>query len=178
MKFILSSLFFLLISANTSAFDLEKSASGLMGSKEGSSLAITSGSVDYAKGLLPALSSVTGANASQSEAGAGSIFGLAKENLSGTDFSALTGMIPGLNMQSLVAAAPAIVDSGSSLTSMLGSTGGSAAGVKKVYDQFNSLGLSPEQLTQYVDVIQGYVTSEGGQSALELLKKGIGSLAG
>lgn len=178
MKFILSSLCFLLISANASAFDLEKSASGLMGSKEGSSSAITSGSVDYAKGLLPALSSVTGSSASQSEAGAGSIFGLAKENLSGTDFSALTGMVPGLNMQSLIAAAPAIVDSGSSLTSMLGSTGGSAAGVKKVYDQFNSLGLSPEQLTQYVDVIQGYVTSEGGQSALELLKKGIGSLAG
>ncbi len=50
--------------------------------------------------------------------------------------------------------------------------------MKKVYDQFTSLGLSPEQLGQYVDVIKGYVKSEGGQSALELLKNGIGYLAG
>jgi hypothetical protein len=121
---------------------------------------------------------VTGTSASQSEAVAGSIFGLVKDNLNGDDFAALKGMVPDLNMESLMKAAPALKDSGSSLTSLLGSSGDSIAGAKKVYDQFNSLGLSKDQLGQYVQVIQGYLQSEGGQSAVALLKKGIGSLAG
>jgi hypothetical protein len=178
MKLKLAGLILLLTAFNSHAIDWGKQASDLMGGSDDSTSSTASTAVDYAKGLLPALKDSVGVSSSQAEGGAGSIFSLVTDNLSTDDFSSLAGMVPGLNMDSLIKAAPAVAESGSSLTGMLGSSGGSIAGVTKVYDQFKSLGLSTEQLTGYVTVIKGYLQSEGGESAVDLFKKGAGSLAG
>lgn len=135
--------------------------------------------VDYAKGLIPALKGSTETSYKQASGGAGALFSVVEENLGAEDFSSLKAMVPKLNMDKLLSAAPEIAEQNNAMTSMLGGDSGNAlASAQKVYEQFKSLGLTKEQLGQYIDVTQGYLQSEGGQSAVDLFKKGLGSLAG
>jgi hypothetical protein len=152
--------------------DWSKTAASLMGEsdKESSQL------VDYANGLLPAISSTTATSSKQASGGVGSLFAMVQDNLSAEDFSSLSAMVPDLDMDSLLAAAPKIAEQSSSLGGMLGSDS-SLAAAQTVYQQFKALGLTKEQVAQYVDITQGYLQSEGGQAAVDLFKKGLGALA-
>jgi len=58
-------------------------------------------------------------------------------------------------------------------TSMLGSSSGSAKGTAALTDSFSSLGLSPDMVGKYTDIILDYVQSEGGQQAMTLLKNAL-----
>jgi uncharacterized protein VcgC/VcgE DUF2780 len=175
MKSILLFIVSVVIATNVHA-GWSDAASSLLGQadKETSTQAI-----DYAKGLLPALKGATQTSGAQASGGAGSLFSLVKENLDAEDFSSLQEMVPQLNMDKILAAAPEVSGQNNSMTSMLGGDSGDAlANAQKVYEQFKSLGLTKEQLGQYIDVTQGYLQSEGGQAAVDLFKKGLGSLAG
>jgi hypothetical protein len=134
---------------------------------------------DYSDGLLSAVTGGLGVSNDQAEGGLGSLFGLAKDSLGGDDFASLSKLVPG--MDGLLAAAPVLGDSGGAVGSLLagaGDYGSALAGAKTVYDQFAKLGLSTEQIGQYAGIVQGYLESEGGQSAADLFKQGISSLTG
>jgi len=169
--------FIALISVSTASLaDWTQTANSLLGKNDKETTANT---IDYAKGLLPAVTAATGTSATQAEGGVGSLIALAKSNLSGEDFSSLSSMVPNLDVNQLLAAAPKVAENSSALTSMLGADSANALGsAQKVYDQFKSLGLSTEQLGEYVNITQGYLQSEGGQAAVDLFKKGLGALAG
>jgi hypothetical protein len=167
-------LFFTILSiAGFAQADWSKTASSLMGQgdKESSQL------LDYASGLLPTISSATETSSKQAGGGVGSLFAMVEDNLSAQDFSSLSAMVPDLDMNSLLAAAPKVAEQSSSLSSMLGSDS-SLAAAQTVYEQFKALGLTKEQVAQYVDITQGYLQSEGGQAAVDLFKQGLGTLAG
>lgn len=169
--------FIALISAATaSQADWTQTANSLLGKDDKET---TANAIDYAKGLLPALTEATGSSAKQAEGGVGSLLAIAKSNLSEKDFSSLSSMVPELDVNKLLAAAPKVAENNSALTSMLGADSANALGsAQKVYDQFKSLGLSADQLGEYVNITQGYLQSEGGQAAVDLFKKGLGALAG
>lgn len=178
MKYFLTGLCLLVISLTAQAVDWNKTASDLMSSSNDSNSTTSSEAIDYAKGLIPALKDNANVTGEQAKSGSGVLFDLVKGNLGETDFASLKSMVPELNIDKLIAAAPAVADNSASLTSMLGSSGDSVAAVQKVYEQFKSLNLSSEQVAEYINVTQGYLQSDGGQAAVDLFKKGLGSLAG
>lgn len=167
-----------MFSLSSQAADWTKTATDLMNSGSETKSATSNAAIDYAKGLIPALESSVGVTGDQAQAGSGALFDLVQSNLNDTDFEALKGMVPDLDIDKLIAAAPAVADSSSSLTSMLGESGDSIAAGQQVYEQFKSLGLTTDQISEYVNVIQGYMQSEGGSAAVGLFKKGLASLAG
>ncbi len=178
MKNLLLVVCILMFSHTSQAADWTKTATDLMNSDSETKSSTSNAAIDYAKGLLPAIETSVGVSGDQAVAGSGALFDLVQNNLNDTDFAALKGMVPDLDIDKLMAAAPAVADNTSSLTSMLGESGNSIAAGQQVYEQFKSLGLTSDQITEYVNVIQGYMESEGGSAAVGLFKKGLASLAG
>jgi len=121
--------------------------------------------------LIGQLVDLLGVSQSQAEGGAGAIFKAAKDNMTTGDYSQLLGAVPGID--SLVNSAPEGGGLAGKATSMLGSSAGSAKGTAGLADSFSSLGLSPDMVGKYTDIILDYVQSEGGQQAMTLLKNAL-----
>ena len=185
-KISLAGLLFLLMANNTYAFDLMEQVSGLFGNEPQEEMQETATTAPettemFSGGLVPALTETLGVTSEQASGGLGALFGLAKSSLQATDFSQLSESVP--NMDSLLSAAPNQPQlgnaSGNSLNSMLESAGGygkALAGAKDVYEQFSALGLNAEHVARYIDITSKYLSSEGGQSAVNLFTSGVGSL--
>ena len=122
--------------------------------------------------LIGQLVDLLGVTRSQAEGGAGAIFKSAKSNMSAGDYSQLLSAIPGID--SLVDAAP---ESSSGLagkaSSLLGSSSESMKGTAALTDGFSSLGLSPDMVGKYTDIILDFVQSEAGQQTMTLLKSAL-----
>jgi hypothetical protein len=122
--------------------------------------------------LIGQLVDQLGVTRSQAEGGAGAIFKQAKSNMSAGDFSQLSSALPGID--SLMKAAP---ESGGGLagkaSSMLGSSSTSLTGLSALTGSFSKLGLAPDMVDKYVNVIMEYAQSEGGQQAMTLLKNAL-----
>jgi hypothetical protein len=113
----------------------------------------------------------------QASGGLGSLFSLAQNSLGENDFSSLSSYIP--NMSSYLDALPGMSSESSSASGLLNSLGGlgeSAAAANTVAGQFSALGLSAEQIPQYIQIINDYLQSSGGQQAVDLFQSGISSL--
>ena len=121
--------------------------------------------------LIGQLVDLLGVTGQQAEGGAGAIFKAAKDNMTTGDYSQLLGAIPGID--SLVDSAPEGGGLAGKATSMLGSSSGSAKGTAALTDSFSSLGLSPDMVGKYTDIILDYVQAEGGQQAMTLLKNAL-----
>ena len=122
--------------------------------------------------LIGQLVDLLGVTRPQAEGGAGAVFQQAKSNMSAGDFSQLSSALPGID--SLIKAAP---ESGGGLagkaSSMLGSSSTSLTGLSALTDSFSKLGLAPDMVDKYVNVILEYAQSEGGQQAMTLLKSAL-----
>jgi len=120
-------------------------------------------------GLVDLLSSQLGVTKDQAEGGAGSIFQLAKQNLSVEDFSSIAKAVPGIDQ--MIGAAPKVEGSSSTLggiSSMMGSNKlGEMAGLTS---SFAKLGLSGDMVSKFTPIILDYVKTEGGKHAMNLLK--------
>ena len=127
-------------------------------------------SADTSK-LIGSLVDQLGVTKPQAEGGSGAVFREAKNNMSSSDYSQLLSALPGID--SLIDAAPAAGGLASSASSMLGSASGSAGGLAALTDSFNKLGLSPDMVNKYVDIIMDFAQSEGGQQAMSLLKNAL-----
>lgn len=122
-------------------------------------------------GLVDLLSSQLGVSKNQAEGGAGSIFQLAKQNLSVEDFSSIAKAVPGIDR--MIGAAPKIEDSSSALggiSSMMGSSSNKLGGMAGLKNSFNKLGLTGDMVNKFTPIILDYVKNKGGEHAMTLLK--------
>ena len=127
--------------------------------------------------LTSMVTSQLGVTETQAQGGLGTLFGLAKSSLDSQEFSQLSGAIP--NMDTLLAAAPAISEEAAGLTSLMGSAGkyGKALqGATQAYAQFKELGIGVDQIPQYVAVTNEFLESQGSDDAMTLLQKGLAAL--
>jgi len=122
-------------------------------------------------GLVDLLSSQLGVSKNQAEGGAGSIFQLAKQNLSVEDFSSIAKAVPGIDR--MIGSAPKIEDSSSTLggiSSMMGSSSNKLGGMAGLTNSFKKLGLTGDMVNKFTPIILDYVKSKGGEHAMTLLK--------
>lgn len=127
--------------------------------------------------LTSMITSQLGVTEAQAKGGLGTLFGLAKSNLDSREFSQLGSAIP--NMDTLLAAAPAVSEEAAGLTSLMGSAGkyGKALqGATRAYSQFQELGIGVEQIPQYVAVTNEFLKGQGSDDAMTLLQKGLAAL--
>jgi len=120
-------------------------------------------------GLVDLLSSQLGVSKDQAEGGAGSIFQLAKQNLSVEDFSSIAKAVPGIDQ--MIGAAPKVEGSSSSLggiSSMMGSN--KLGGMAGLTSSFEKLGLTGDMVSKFTPIILDYVKNKGGEHAMSLLK--------
>lgn len=108
-----------------------------------------------ATGLTKQLMQQLSVNQRQAEAGAGTLFQLAKPRMSAKDFTALTDAVP--EIPHLLAAAPP--------ASPLGG-GGLAA-------TFLEIGLKPEMVQEFIPVMVQYVEGSGGSTIAAALKSAL-----
>jgi hypothetical protein len=113
----------------------------------------------------------------QAEGGLGSLFGLAKSNLSGDEFGQIASAVP--SMDSLLAAIPALTGGGSGggLGGLTGSVA-SLAGGSDLIQQFSALGLSADMIKPLADLAMQFLGQSGGGDLTSLLAKGLGGLLG
>ena len=118
-------------------------------------------------GLVDLLSSQLGVIKGQAEGGAGSIFQLAKQNLSVEDFSSIAKAVPGIDK--MMGAAPKL-EGGSlkGISSMMGSN--KIGGMASLTSSFEKLGLSGDMVNKFMPIILDYVNKNGGEHAMNLLK--------
>ena len=120
-------------------------------------------------GLVDLLSSQLGVTKSQAEGGAGSIFQLAKQNLSVKDFSTVSKAVPGIDQ--MLGAAPKVEGSSSSLgkiSSMMGNN--KLGGMAGLTSSFEKLGMSGDMVSKFTPIILDYVKNKGGENVMNLLK--------
>jgi len=120
-------------------------------------------------GLADLLSSQLGVTRNQAEGGAGSIFQLAKQNLTAEDFSSIAKAVPGIGQ--MMSAAPKVEGSSGSLggiSSMMGSN--KLAGMAGLKSSFEKLGLNEDMVSKFTPIILDYVKNKGGEHAMNLLK--------
>ena len=134
--------------------------------------------------LITQLTSSLGISDEQAEGGAGAIFAMAKEKLGDADFSSLTDAVG--DVDGLIEKAPdagdEVEDAGAGgllgglggLTSKLGGAGGmlgNLGGVAALTGTFSKLGISPDKLGGFVEVITNFVKEKGGGTVSALLGK-------
>jgi hypothetical protein len=120
-------------------------------------------------GLVDLLSSQLGVSKGQAEGGAGSIFQLAKQNLSVEDFSSIAKAVPGIDQ--MMGAAPKVEGNSSKLggiSSMMGNS--KLAGMAGLTSSFEKLGLNGDMVGKFTPIILDYVKNKGGEHAMNLLK--------
>ena len=121
--------------------------------------------------LIGQLVDLLGVTRSQAEGGAGAIFKAAKSNMSSGDYTQLLSAIPGID--ALVDAAPKSSGLAGKASSMLGSSSDSMQGTAALTDSFSSLGLSPDMVGKYTDIVLDFVQSEAGQQTMTVLKNAL-----
>lgn len=122
-------------------------------------------------GLVDLLSNQLGVTRHQAEGGAGSIFQLAKQNLSVEDFDSIAKAVPGID--GMMDAAPKAERDSSSpggISSLLGSGSNTLGGIAGLTSAFDKLGLSGDMVGKFVPIILDYVKNKGGEGVMSLLK--------
>ena len=120
-------------------------------------------------GLVDLLSSKLGVTKDQAAGGAGSIFQLAKQNLSGKDFSSVAKAVPGIDQ--MMGAAPKVEGSSSSLGKISSMVGNNKLGeMAGLTSSFEKLGLSGDMVGKFTPIILDYVKNKGGEHVMSLLK--------
>jgi len=122
-------------------------------------------------GLVDLLSSQLGVTKGQAEGGAGSIFQMAKQNLSIEDFSIVAKSVPGIDkMMDMVPKAGTSSSTLGNISSMMGGSSGSIKGLAGLSSSFTQLGMSGDMVGKFVPIILDYVKNKGGDHAMNLLK--------
>jgi hypothetical protein len=130
--------------------------------------------------MISSVSNSVGINKSQAEGSLASVFNYAKENISAEQFSGLSDSLPGLD--SLMGEVPDISDMKSEgglsgLMDQAANYNDSLKAANELKKQFESLGLSPEMITQVVTSAQTYLDTDEGKKIKEQLMQGLSSLS-
>jgi len=106
--------------------------------------------------LTQLLTSQLGVTSNQAMGGTGSILSLAKERLSGMDFSTLTKFIPGSDT---------FMKAAKDLGAVTGPVGDQAG----LTSAFSRLGMGPDMVPKFTNSISDFVGKAGGESARNLV---------
>lgn len=125
-------------------------------------------------GLVNILVGQLGISPQQALGGVGSIFSVAQQRMNPGDFSQLGNSVPGMD-QYLSAVPQRVVQSESS--SLLGAAGGlmggQLGGLAALAGSFQSLGMNPSMVSQFVPVVLQYVQNQSGAGAMSLLERAL-----
>jgi hypothetical protein len=122
-------------------------------------------------GLTDLLTSRLGVTKNQAAGGAGSIFQLAKQNLSVGDFSTIAKSVPGIDR--MISAAPKIEKRSGALgniSSMMKSSSNKLSGITGLTSSFEKLGLTGDMVSKFTPIMLDYVKNKGGEHAMNLLR--------
>jgi hypothetical protein len=114
-----------------------------------------------------------GVTEQQATGGAGSIFQVAKNALSGEDFSQIANVVPGIDQ--MLGAAPELESSSGfmgGITSLFGG-GDKLEGMAALQGAFEKLGLSSGMAGQFVPIVLDYVREKGGDAVMKLLQSAL-----
>ncbi|WP_020485323.1 DUF2780 domain-containing protein [Methylomonas sp. MK1] len=122
-------------------------------------------------GLIDILVGQLGISPQQALGGVGSIFSVAQQRMNPGDFSQLSNAVPG--MDRYLSSVPQQVSAASS-QSLLGAAGGLMGGqlgsLANLAGSFQSLGMNPSMVSQFVPVVLQYVQNQSGAGAMSLLQ--------
>lgn len=125
-------------------------------------------------GLVNILVGQLGISPQQALGGVGSIFSVAQQRMNPGDFSQLGNSVPGMD-QYLSAVPQRVAQSESS--ALLGAAGtlmgGQLGGLAALAGSFQSLGMSPSMVSQFVPVVLQYVQNQSGAGAMSLLERAL-----
>ncbi len=116
--------------------------------------------------LTEALVGQLGVSQQQALGGAGTIFQVAKSNMTQEAFGSLSQSVPG--MSDMLAAAPQIGGVG-----MLGGAGGTIGTMQTLYSSFRQLNLSPDMVNRFIPVVVDYLNTTSGQVTSNLLRSAL-----
>ena len=110
--------------------------------------------------LTKLLTNQLGVTSNQATGGVGSILSLAKERLSGMDFTTLTKLIPGAETDMKTAR---------DLGAVTGPVGDRAG----LTDAFSRLGMGSDMVPKFTQILSDFVGKAGGQPASNLLMQAV-----
>ncbi|ROM43320.1 hypothetical protein BK648_18160 [Pseudomonas poae] len=159
--------------AGFSLGDVANAVSGAQGNNKAAAAAPSS----QTAGLLQALTSQLNVTPEQAIGGTGAMLGLAKNQLSSTDYSQLGKSVPGLDklsgtnsLGSLGALSGMLGQSGGSKTSGLDGLLGNVKNTNDLNTAFSALGMDSGMVGQFAPVILKYLGDQGvGGSLLQSL---------
>jgi hypothetical protein len=114
--------------------------------------------------LVDQLTKNLGVSEAQAQGGAGLLFKLAKQKLSGGDFGKVAAAVP--EVDKLMGAAPS--------AGMLGGLGkmfGGGGGLAGLVGGFSKLGLDSGMIGKFVPIVLSFVQSKGGDAVKGILEK-------
>jgi len=122
-------------------------------------------------GLIDILVGQLGISPQQALGGVGSIFSVAQQRMNPGDFSQLSNALP--DMDRYLSSVPQQVSTSGS-QSLLGAAGGLMGGqlgsLANLAGSFQSLGMNPSMVSQFVPVVLQYVQNQSGAGAMSLLQ--------
>jgi len=123
--------------------------------------------------LINQLVSNLGVSEEQAKGGAGVLFKLAKDKLSGDDFAAIADKVSGLD--DMVSAAPDDAGGGlmgavGGLMSKMGGGSNDIGALAGLAGGFDKLGMDSGMVGKFVPVVLDFVRSQGGDSIGDMLK--------
>ena len=121
--------------------------------------------------IIEQLMSQLGVDEAQAKGGAGLLFRLAKDQLSGGDFSQLSAAIPGVDQ--LIEAAPdaggGLLGGFGGLASAFGGRVGALGNLASLAEGFEALGLDSGMVSRFLPLVLSFVESQGGDRLQEML---------
>ena len=156
--------------AGFSLGDVANAVSGAQGSNNKAAAAAPSSET---AGLLSALTSQLNVTPEQAVGGTGAMLGLAKNQLSGSDYSQLGKSVPGLDqlsgsnsLGSLGALSGLLGQTGGSKTSGLDGLLGNVKSTDDLNTTFSALGMDSGMIGQFAPVILQYLGSQGASTSV------------
>ncbi|MFZ5958638.1 DUF2780 domain-containing protein [Pseudomonas knackmussii] len=150
----------LLSASSAFAFNLGDAANAVSGMAGGGTSQVAT--TPQTSGLLGALTGQLGVNQEQAVGGTGALLGLAKNKLSGGDYSQLLQQVPGLDKLSGSSALGGLGDLGGASKSLLGNVG-SMGDVNKA---FGAMGMDQSMTGKFASVLLEYFGKQGVSSNL------------
>ena len=123
-------------------------------------------------GLIDTLVKQLGVTSEQAQGGSGALFEVAKNNMSGSEFSQLSQAVPG--MDGMLAAAPKSetdLADGNLLGGLAAASGNSTlTDATSLLSAFQQLDLSGDMVGQFTPVVIDYVKQNGGEHLADILR--------
>ncbi len=125
-------------------------------------------------GLVQLLTKNLGVTTKQATGCAGSIFNVAKQNMTADNFKKVAKAVPGIDK--MMAAAPKSKGAKGTLgsaSSLIDESASSVAGVASLAGSFSKLGMKADMVNAFTPIILDYVKAKGGEPLMKTLQSAL-----